>query len=131
MKGNVLPPQADGSIPIELITDRQGCEGCATRGFCKLPDAERLCVPPSLLPEGTRAGDVVSVDLPAGFRVWLAFSTFILPLLLLVGGAFVGSRHGEAWSLILGCTGLGLGLGLTIFLHRRARFVARIRITRC
>jgi len=130
MQGKVLPKQADGLFPIELSPDRQGCEGCATRGFCKLPDAERITVPPASLPEGVGPGDAVSVDLPPGFRVWLAFSTFILPLLLLLAGALLGARRGEGWAIGSGFAGLGLGLLLPFLLHRRAASVARIRITR-
>jgi len=131
MQGKVLPLQADGLVPIELSPDRQGCEGCATRGFCRLPAAERILVPADRLPEGVGPGDAVCVDLPSGFRVWLAFSTFILPLMLLLAGAMVGAQWGESWAIALGFAGLGVGLLVPILLHRGAASAARICITRC
>lgn len=131
MQGKVLPQQADGLFPIELSPDRQGCEGCATRGFCKLPATERIAVPASSLPPGAGPGDAVTVDLAPGFRVWLAFTTFILPLLLLLAGAALGARKGEGWAIGLGFAGLALGLAIPVLIHRRAASVARIHITRC
>lgn len=134
MQGVVQPFNAKGMVPILLIPDSGGCEGCASKGLCKLPQTEQIEVYPEQLPVGCEAGTRVDVELASGFRVWLAFSVFILPLLLMTLGAWLGQRlasGSDRWAMVLGFAGLGIG-GLLGWLINRGRVShSRIQITRC
>lgn len=131
MLGLVQPLNAEGMIPILLIPDTGECNGCAAKGFCKLPSAECIEVEPGRLPPGVRHGDRVNVDFLPGYRVWLAFSIFILPLILMLVGAVLGTVRGEAWAMGLGFTGLLIGFLCGWLLHRAPATRNPVQITRC
>ncbi len=136
MQGVVQPVNAKGMVPILLISDSGNCEGCASKGFCQLPKSDHIEVFPGQLPEGCEAGSRVDVELASGFRIWLAFSIFILPLLLMVAGAFLGQgldggAKTERWTILCGFAGLLIGGLVGWLLHRGRLSRLRIQITRC
>jgi len=131
MKGIVLPLNERGLYPIELDTQGGGCEGCSAKGICKIPATDLMEVAPGHLPTGIHPGDAVEVELSPAVRVWLSFSTFILPLLTLLAGALVGTIWSERWAMALGFAGLLLGLGANWALNRSLSAQRRIQIKRC
>lgn len=131
MQGIVQPLNEKGLFPIDLSPEAGECDGCASKGICKLPAAERIEVPPEQLPQGIHAGDPVHVDMPPGFRVRLAFSIFILPLLLMLAGAVLGGLRGERWAMACGFGGLLAGILCSWLIHRGQTALKLIHITRC
>lgn len=131
MKGRVLPRNEKGLVPIELATGGGGCEGCSAKGICKLPASDLIEVSPEVLPPGVQPGDMVDVELPPSFRVWLSFSVFIVPLLFMLLGAILGSMKGEMWAIGSGFAGLLAGMLLNWVLNRGLSAQKRIHITRC
>lgn len=131
MKGIVRPLNERGLYPIDLETASGDCEGCSAKGICKIPTTDLMEITPDHLPAGIQPGDTVEVELPPAVRVWLSFSTFILPLLTLLGGALVGAIWSEGWAMALGFAGLLLGLGANWALNRSLSAQRRIQIKRC
>ena len=131
MRGVVLPLNERGLYPIELETGSGDCEGCSAKGICKIPATDLMEVAAEHLPSDIRPGDAVEVELSPAVRVWLSFSTFILPLLTLLGGALVGAIWSEHWAIVSGFAGLLLGLGANWALNRSLSAQRRIHITRC
>lgn len=131
MQGTVQPLNEKGLYPIALVLEDAACGSCMAKGICQIPASERIEVSPEQLPPGVRAGDAVDVELPAGFRVRLAFSIFVLPLLLMVAGAALGASRGERWSIVSGFAGLLTGVLLGWLASRGPAAERRIRITRC
>lgn len=131
MKGKVLPLNADGLFPIELDTQGGGCEGCAAKGICKIPATDVMEVAPENLPPDVHPGDTVDVELSPASRIWLSFSVFILPLLMMLVGALIGATQGEKWAIASGFAGLLAGLLLNWVLNRGLSAQKRIHITRC
>lgn len=131
MRGIVRPRNERGLYPIELETGSGDCEGCSAKGICKIPATDLMEITPDHLPAGVQPGDVVEVELSPAVRVWLSFSTFILPLLTLLAGALVGAIWSERWAMALGFAGLLLGLGANWALNRSLSAQRRIQIKRC
>lgn len=131
MQGTVQPLNEKGLCPIVLVPEDAACGSCMAKGICQIPSSERIDVSPELLPPGVRAGDVVDVELAEGFRVRLAFSIFVLPLLLMVAGAALGAARGERWSIAAGFVGLLAGVLLGWLASRGPAAERWIRITRC
>jgi len=131
MRGKVLPLNDKGLFPIELDTGGGDCENCSAKGICKIPATDVMEVAPENLPPDVHPGDSVDVELSAKSRVWLSFSAFILPLLLMLVGALLGAIKGEGWSIASGFAGLLAGLLPNWALNRSLTAQKRIYITRC
>ncbi|MDP2877869.1 MAG: SoxR reducing system RseC family protein [Holophaga sp.] len=131
MKGVVLPLNERGLYPIELDTQGGGCEGCSAKGICKIPATDLMEIAPEHLPSDIHPGDNVEVELSPAVRVWLSFSTFILPLLTMLAGALVGAIRSERWAMASGFAGLFLGLLANWALNRSLSAQKRIQIKRC
>lgn len=131
MRGKVLPLNEKGLVPIEVSSDASACEGCAAKGFCKLPASEVIEVPRGNLPPQLQTGDTVEIELPPSFRVWLSFSVFILPLLCMLAGALIGATWSERWAIGGGFLGLLIGVLVNWVLNRSLSAQKRIHITRC
>ncbi len=131
MKGIVGALNDHGQYPIVLDTQSGECEGCSAKGICKIPATDIMEIAPENLPTGIRPGDAVEVELSPASRVWLSFSVFILPLLLMLAGALLGAIKGEGWAIAAGFAGLLAGLLLTWALNRSLTAQKQIQITRC
>lgn len=131
MRGIVRPLNERGLYPIDLETGSGDCEGCSAKGICKIPATDLMEITPDHLPAGIQPGDAVEVELSPAVRVWLSFSTFILPLLAMLAGALLGALRSEGWAIVSGFLGLLLGLLVNWALNRSLSAQKRIQIKRC
>jgi len=74
---------------------------------------------------GARPGDVVLIHLKESALWTGAMLLYIVPILWLMTGAFIGASFGESWSIgatgaaiIFGFLGLALGFALTLYISK-------------
>lgn len=76
---------------------------------------------------GARVGDHVSLDVADGTLWRASLASYVLPVLLAIGGAVVGQSLGDdTWAAIGMLTGLGCGLALLRLKEIRARHDGRL-----
>jgi sigma-E factor negative regulatory protein RseC len=110
----------------EVVTDRRGaCGGCEHSQGCRscLSSAKMVSIVQNAV--GARPGDVVLIHLKESALWTGAMLLYIVPILWLMTGAFIGASFGESWSLgasggaiIFGFLGLALGFLLTLYISK-------------
>ncbi len=118
---------SEGNGRARVVTDRRGgCSGCESgSGAC------RSCLSSAKLessvnnPLGARAGDIVKISLPTRTLYKGAAILYLVPILGLIAGAFVGlwMATNLGWSdspvtVLGGMIGLGAGLGVVVRIGR-------------
>lgn len=114
------------TIYVKPLTNRscQHCQGkgCGTyaiaRLFCKQDESYRVENPHSL---SVSIGQHVTLVLPEGTLLKTAVIAYVIPLLFLLGGTFLGKMwtHQEGGALFGALLGFGIGLGIFWFLSRK------------
>lgn len=108
---------------------QSACGSCQVRGGCGTSVlasvmGKRQNSVRALDPVGVQAGDQVLIGLQERALVRASFSMYLLPLVGLFVGGFIGQlldSHGEAWTILLGMLGLLAGFGLVRWFYRKIR----------
>ena len=114
----------------EVVTDRRNaCGGCENSHGCRscLTTAKMVALVRN--PVGADQGDVVSIFLKESAQWTGAVFLYIIPVLWLMAGAFVGASVGSNWemgetgaSILVGLLGLALGFMMTIAISKSSSF---------
>lgn len=111
-----------GRAWLKVTDGGGGCGRCDEPGGCRsvqitqafgLPRGE-FALPPA---PGIKAGDRVVITIPEGAPLRAALASYGLGVLLLLGGAALGSLIGGG-SDLLAAIGGGAGLGLAVLINR-------------
>ena len=126
--GMVLRSYEDGTA--EVVTDRRNaCGGCESSHGCRscLTGAKMVAMVQN--PVGAEQGDVVSIYLKESALRAGAVLLYIIPILWLMAGAFVGDGLGSNWrigatgtAVLGGLAGLALGFMMALGISRSSRF---------
>ncbi|MBN2835805.1 MAG: SoxR reducing system RseC family protein [Candidatus Delongbacteria bacterium] len=103
-KGYVL--KADDNFAEITINLNSGCSACANKGVCMVGDKPiNLKVKNKI---GMKKGDLVLFEISSSNRIMLSFLVFILPLINLFVGYYLGVKFYE--TEISGIIGASIGL---------------------
>ena len=91
------------------IQKRSACAHCESKGSCSISKRDMLIEVPNDLQAGV--GDQVEVSVPEGTLLKLSALIYLLPVLLLLIGAFLGSLLGDALQMNSSLTAIILGGG--------------------
>jgi sigma-E factor negative regulatory protein RseC len=118
----------------EVVTDRRGaCGGCEDSHGCRscLNSAKLITMVRNSA--GAGEGDVVSIYLKESALWTGAVFLYIVPILWLMAGAFVGASVGSGWAtgetggaILLGLLGLAIGFVLVRLISTSASFGPKI-----
>lgn len=117
-----------------LVCRRSACgHDCASCGGCGLENTVRVTAPAENL-LGAQPGDTVRVESESGRVLGMAFVLYLVPLVLLFFGYFVGVSLlylSEGASLVLGIVGLAVGVAINLLVDHRLRkaHAVQFRIT--
>lgn len=93
-----------------LQMQAQGCGQCAGSGGCGLGDGREARLQKVTNTVGARQGEIVVVSVPPGAVIKAAVISYLVPLMLAVCGAAVGTSWAEDIGAVAGAvTGLGAG----------------------
>ncbi len=124
----------------EVVTDRSNaCGGCEHSHGCRscLTSAKMVAMVKN--PIGADQGDVVSIYLKESALWTGAVFLYIIPVLWLMAGAFIGASVGNEWqigetgaAILVGLFGLTLGFMMTMAISKSASFGPKLvpQITR-
>jgi sigma-E factor negative regulatory protein RseC len=86
------------------------CGSCANKAACQIEgeSGKRTMFVQSEM--DVKEGDMVQINVPEGSAVFSAFLVFIVPLIFLGAGYFVGAEWGQGWGILSAFLGLGFGL---------------------
>jgi len=118
----------------EVRTDRKdACSGCADTHKCRTCLTSAHVVATVQNPIGAAQGDVVSIYLEDSALWTGAVLLYIIPVLWLLAGAAIGNGLGSGWrigqtggAILLGLSGLVIGLLITTFISRSTQFGKRL-----
>jgi sigma-E factor negative regulatory protein RseC len=123
---------AERFVVVETLR-RSTCESCSAHKGCgtatlgKVLGRRRTSVR-ALSDIDVRAGDQVVIAIAEGAFLRGSLATYLMPLLLMIVGAFLGqqlsfvlSLQGEGLTILLGGVGLGLGFGCLLLFSRSIR----------
>lgn len=116
--------------------NNQSCQHCQGQGcssysiarlFCKQDQAYQVDNPEQL---PLQLGQIVTLSLPEGTLLKTAFFAYLLPLLFLILGTFLGKIffHSEGGALFGAMIGLCLGLGNFWRVGRKKSMIARPKV---
>ena len=124
----------------EVVTDRKNaCGGCEHSHGCRSCLTSAKMVATVKNPVGADQGDVVSIYLKETALWTGAVFLYIIPVLWLLAGAFVGASIGGNWeigetgaAILVGLLGLALGFMMTMAVTRFSSFGPKLvpQITR-
>ncbi len=123
--------RVDGDHAVVELTGRSGCGRCHETGGCGGstvigqmfgPRPKAFRIPNGI---GAKPGDAVSVELGEGSLLRVALMAYLLPVLLLVLGAFTSMALFPAAADLAAAVGGAIGFGLAVLAV--ARFQARRR----
>lgn len=119
----------------EILVCRQSACGhdCASCGGCRSENAVWVTASAENLP-GAQPGDTVQVESASEQVLGMAFVLYMVPLVLLFLGYFIGAGWlclSEGVSLVLGIAGLAIGIAINLLVDRylRKAHAVRFRIT--
>ncbi len=121
----VVVEASDSVVWVEVPGRASACGGCKTADACQggllgLSAGPRRYRLDNLI--GARVGDRVSLTVADGTLLRAALASYVLPLLLAIGGAVMGqSIAGDVGAV----TGTLIGIGAGLVLLRRNEFRAR------
>jgi sigma-E factor negative regulatory protein RseC len=118
----------------EVVTDRRNaCGGCEKSHGCRSCLTSAKMVSTVRNPTGAGQGDMVSIYLKESALWTGAVFLYIVPILWLMAGAFVGSSLGRNWSMgetgsaiLLGLLGLALGFLMARVISKSSSFGPKI-----
>lgn len=124
--GTIL--KLNGAYAIISTTRRGICDGCAEKSGCSFDNALGKSVPEEIiglnLVQG-KPGDIVEFDFPNHRELKTALMVWLVPLIGLLVGAFIGNSYhllpglDSEISTLVGCvTGLALGFGCLMIIER-------------
>jgi len=118
----------------EVVTDRRNaCGGCEHSHGCRscLTSAKMVAMVKNSI--GADQGDVVSIYLKESALWTGAVFLYIIPVLWLMAGAFVGASVGSEWqmgetggAILVGLLGLALGFMMTMAISKSSSFGQKI-----
>ena len=118
----------------EVVTDRRNaCGGCEKSHGCRSCLTSSKMVSMVRNPAGAGQGDVVSIYLKKSALWTGAVFLYIVPILWLMAGAFVGASFGRNWdmgesgaAILMGLLGLALGILLARIISKSSSFGSKI-----
>jgi len=115
---NGIVKKADGNFAYIEMELNSGCRTCSNRGVCMSGDKPALIKIENTY--GLNAGDKVEIDLPPQAKLTAGFLLFILPLIFLVAGYYIGYaiKPTEAAGIAGGIIGLISGIADLILLQK-------------
>ncbi|OHC69740.1 MAG: hypothetical protein A2045_11920 [Rhodocyclales bacterium GWA2_65_20] len=123
---DALVVETTGSqVWVEVPGRVSACGNCKTPDLCQGGLPGLSAAPRRYLldnPIGARVGDRVSLTVADGTLWRASVASYVLPVLLAIGGAAIGqSVAGDAWALVGSLIGIGAGLALLRRGELRAR----------
>lgn len=121
----VVVEVSGSEVLVEVAGRAPACGSCKSSGACQdgllgLSAGPRRYRLNNLI--GARVGDRVSLSVADGTLWRASLASYVLPVLLSVGGAAIGqSMGGDAWAVLGTLVGLGCGLALLRSKEIRAR----------
>jgi sigma-E factor negative regulatory protein RseC len=94
---------------VVRIQKRSACDHCESKGSCSISNRDMLIEVPNDLQAGV--GDHVEVSVPEGTLLKLSAIVYLLPVMALLAGAFLGSLLGNALKMNSSLTAIILGGG--------------------
>ena len=121
----VVVETAGSQVWVEVPARPSACSNCKTPDICQ-SDLLGLSAGPRryLLdnPIGAKVGDRVSLTIADGTLWRASVISYVLPVVLAIGGAVIGqSIAGDAWAMLGSLIGIGAGLALLRRDELRAR----------
>lgn len=118
----------------EVVTDRRNaCGGCEKSHGCRTCLASSKMVSMVQNPAGAGQGDVVSIYLKESALWTGAVFLYIVPILWLMAGAFVGASLGSNWAIgetgaaiLMGLLGLAFGFLMARIISKSSSFGPKI-----
>lgn len=83
----------EGKLQVR-ITRHSACSNCHARGACTSQDVQEQLITISDYPAGIKPGDAVSIIADSGLSMKAVLYAFVIPLILLIGGALLLSARG-------------------------------------
>ncbi|MDO8786579.1 MAG: SoxR reducing system RseC family protein [Sulfuritalea sp.] len=123
---DALVVEASGrQVWVEVSGRVSACGNCKTPDLCQGSLPGLSAEPRRYLldnPIGARVGDRVSLTVADGTLWRASVASYVLPVLLAIGGAAIGqSVAGDVWALVGSLVGIGAGLALLRRGELRAR----------
>ena len=111
------------------------CEGCAAKGGCASLGGGRDARVWTVDGVGIQRGDRVRVAVPESMFLMASLVTYLLPVVALLVGAFVGNHFGPQWGYSADLTAAALGIaamagalfGARVWAKRRMKLPRIIR----
>jgi sigma-E factor negative regulatory protein RseC len=115
----IIEKTMDGKA-IVRIRRRSSCAGCGSRGNCEISNKETLVE--VLNDISAKAGDYVELTIPEGAVLKLSLLVYILPIIGLIIGAFLGEEAAKQLRVdtpVLSVMGGAMLMVITFFFLRR------------
>jgi len=115
---NGIVKKTDGNFAYIEMELNSGCRTCSNRGVCMSGDKPALIKIENTY--GLNTGDKVEIDLPPQAKLTAGFLLFILPLIFLVAGYYIGYaiKPTETAGIAGGIIGLVSGIADLILLQK-------------
>ncbi|MHB8173589.1 MAG: SoxR reducing system RseC family protein [Nitrospirota bacterium] len=85
-----------GTTAKVMMSKAGTCESCGASGSCKVASGDRVMEADN--PLGAKPGQQVMVDIESGAFLKATFLTYMLPVIFLFLGAYLGGKYGPALS---------------------------------
>ncbi len=89
-----------GETATVQVTEAGGCQGCAAAGSCKTGAGGRTLE--AINRAGARPGQCVVIDIESGAFLKASFIVYVVPVIALFAGAFLGGMAAGAFPGIMG-----------------------------
>lgn len=83
-----------GAAAVVKLEETGGCGSCASAGTCKAGSGGRLLEAENRA--SASAGDRVMVSIPGGSFIRASFIVYMVPVIMLFAGAFLGGEYGPS-----------------------------------
>lgn len=119
MEETGLVIELKGALALVRMAEGAGCEGCSGAGSCKAVSGERVLEADNAV--GAKPGQHVLIRIGSGAFLKASFLVYMVPVIFLFIGAYVGGRFGPAiypglaidyWQALTGAAFLALSIGV-------------------
>ncbi len=123
-----------GNTAKIMMSRSGGCEGCKAAGSCKVASGDRIMEADN--PLGAKPGQRVMVNIESAMFLKATFLTYMLPVIFLFLGAYLGGKYGpmlsgaislDYWQAIGGIVFLVLSAALVRLYDRKVKRATTIR----
>ncbi len=123
-----------GDTAKVMMSGSGGCEGCKAAGSCKVASGDRIMEADN--PLGAKPGQHVMVNIESAMFLKATFLTYMLPVIFLFLGAYLGGKYGpmlsgaialDYWQALGGIIFLVLSAALVRLYDRKVKRATTIR----